>query len=192
MPAPRAMPLPRRRPRRCRRRADAPPPPRWRICWCRNTATTFRYTARAKSTPARASNSTAQPCPIGWARPPGCLIRWSRGSANTSLPPRRSMATTPRFRCWNQDLGGPRPDGFGVYVRDDRPFRGEAPPAAAYFYSPDRSAKHPTAHMAAFTGFLQADGYAGFEALYDPARTKPGPITEVACLAHCRRKFYDV
>ena len=60
---------------------------------------------------------------------------------------------------------------------------GEAPPAAAYFYSPDRGAKHPAAHMAAFTGFLQAGGYAGFEALYDPARTKPGPITEVACLA---------
>jgi hypothetical protein len=46
--------------------------------------------------------------------------------------------------------------------------------------------------MASFTGFLQADGYAGFEGLYNPARTKPGPITEVACLAHCRRKFYDV
>jgi transposase len=28
--------------------------------------------------------------------------------------------------------------------------------------------------------------------LYYPARAKPGPITEVACLAHCRRKFYDV
>jgi hypothetical protein len=45
--------------------------------------------------------------------------------------------------------------------------------------------------MASFTGFLQADGYAGFDALYHPARTKPGPITEVACWAHCRRKFYD-
>jgi transposase len=89
-------------------------------------------------------------------------------------------------------LGRTKTGRLWVYVRDDRPFRGEGPPAAAYFYSPDRSAKHPTAHMAAFTGFLQADGYAGFEALYDPARTKPGPITEVACLAHCRRKFYDV
>jgi transposase len=79
-----------------------------------------------------------------------------------------------------------------VYVRDDRPFCSEAPPAAAYFYSPDRGAKHPTAHMANFTGLLQADGYAGFEGLYNPARTKPGPITEVACWAHCRRKFYDV
>ena len=46
--------------------------------------------------------------------------------------------------------------------------------------------------MAAFTGLLQADGYAGFEALYNPARSKPGPITEVACWAHCRRKIFDV
>lgn len=46
--------------------------------------------------------------------------------------------------------------------------------------------------MMNFTGFLQADGYAGFEALYDPSRTDPGPIIEVACWAHCRRKFFDV
>jgi transposase len=70
-----------------------------------------------------------------------------------------------------------------VYVRDDRLFGGPAAPAAAYFYSPDRGAAHPTAHMASFTGFLQADGYAGFEGLYNPARTKPGPIIEVACWA---------
>ena len=79
-----------------------------------------------------------------------------------------------------------------VYVRDDRLFAGPAPPAAAYFYSPDRRAEHPRAHLADFTGLLQADGYAGFEALYDPGRRKPGPIVEVACWAHCRRKFYDV
>jgi transposase len=79
-----------------------------------------------------------------------------------------------------------------VYVRDDRLFASSAPPAAAYFYSPDRGAEHPTAHMASFTGFLQADGYAGFAGLYNPARTKPGRITEVACWAHCRRKFFDV
>jgi transposase len=79
-----------------------------------------------------------------------------------------------------------------VYVRDDRLFAGAAAPGAAYFYSPDRGAEHPTAHMANFTGLLQADGYAGIEGLYNPARTKPGPIVEVACWAHCRRKFYDV
>jgi hypothetical protein len=45
--------------------------------------------------------------------------------------------------------------------------------------------------MAAFTGLLQADGYAGFEALYGAGRTAPGPVTEVACWAHCRRGFFD-
>jgi transposase len=40
-------------------------------------------------------------------------------------------------------------------------------------------------------------GYAGFEALYerpltDPRRLANAGITEVACWAHCRRKFFDV
>jgi transposase len=61
-----------------------------------------------------------------------------------------------------------------VYVRDDRLFGGPAAPAAAYFYSPDRGAEHPTAHMASFTGFLQADGYAGYvvpENMLSPSAT---------------------
>jgi transposase len=89
-------------------------------------------------------------------------------------------------------LGRTKTGRLWVYVRDDRPFCGTAPPAAAYFYSPDRTAEHPAAHMATFTGFLQADAYAGYEALYSSARTKPGPIVEVACWAHCRRKIFDV
>jgi transposase len=89
-------------------------------------------------------------------------------------------------------LGRTKTGRLWVYVRDDRPFAGEAAPAAAYFYSPDRGGEHPAAHLASFTGLLQADGYAGFEALYNPARSKPGPIIEVACWAHCRRKIFDV
>src|SRR3984957_18545232 len=94
-------------------------------------------------------------------------------------------------------LGRTKTGRLWVYVRDDRPFLGSAPPAAAYFYSPDRGGQHPADHMAGFSGFLQADGYAGFEALYDSGRTNPGvpanaSITEVACWAHCRRKFFDV
>ena len=46
-----------------------------------------------------------------------------------------------------------------VYVRDDRPFRGKDPPAAAYYFSPDRAGEHPAKHLANFTGFLQAGGY---------------------------------
>jgi transposase len=74
-----------------------------------------------------------------------------------------------------------------AYVRDDRPFGGKAPPAALYRYTPDRRGEHPRRHLEAFSGFLQADGYAGFKGLYDTGR-----ISEVACWAHVRRKFFDV
>jgi transposase len=76
-----------------------------------------------------------------------------------------------------------------TYVRDDRPFGGPAPPAAVFFYSPDREGSHPQAHLAGYQGILQADAYAGYNALYDPGR-RPGPVTEAACWAHSRRKFF--
>jgi transposase len=78
-----------------------------------------------------------------------------------------------------------------VYARDDRGWQGVGPPAAAYFYTPDRKGERPRAHLAGFSGFLQADGYAGYDQLYD-GRRQPGPIVEVACWAHVRRKIYDV
>lgn len=74
-----------------------------------------------------------------------------------------------------------------AYVRDDRPAGSRAPPAAWYRYSPDRKGEHPAAHLKCYRGILQADGYAGFEALYDS-----GLIVEAACWAHARRKFYDL
>ena len=80
---------------------------------------------------------------------------------------------------------------FWTYVRDDRPFGGPAPPAAIFFYSRDRSGEHPSRHLAGYAGILQADAYAGFNELYDPAR-KPGPITEAACWAHGRRKLFEL
>jgi transposase len=49
-----------------------------------------------------------------------------------------------------------------VYVRDDRPFAGPAPPAALFHYSPDRKAEHPWRHLQGWRGILQADAYAGF------------------------------
>ena len=67
-----------------------------------------------------------------------------------------------------------------TYVRDDRPFGGPDPPAAVYAYSRNRDGEHPRRHLADYGGILQADAFAGFNALYDPSR-KPGPITEAAC-----------
>jgi len=76
-----------------------------------------------------------------------------------------------------------------VYVRDDLPFGGKAPPGAIFYYSPDRGGKHPCSHLKNYAGILQADAYAGFNDLYHEAR-KPGPITEAACWAHGRRKLF--
>ena len=74
-----------------------------------------------------------------------------------------------------------------VYARDERPWQGTAPPAAWYRFSIDRKAEHPALHLKGFRGFMHADGYAGFKDLF-----RAGEITEVACMAHIRRKFVDV
>lgn len=76
-----------------------------------------------------------------------------------------------------------------TYVRDDAPFGGADPPAAVFYFSRDRAGIHPERHLAHYGGILQADAYAGFGGLYEPDR-KPQPITEAACWAHARRKFF--
>jgi transposase len=78
-------------------------------------------------------------------------------------------------------------------VRDERSFAGTAPPAAFYRYSSDRRGEHAEALLGSCRGFLHADGYAGFNALFavDPKTGQPR-LTEVACWAHARRKLYEV
>ncbi len=76
-----------------------------------------------------------------------------------------------------------------TYVRDDRPAGSTAAPAVLFRYSPDRKGEHPREHLRDFRGILQADGYAGFNGLYERAQQ---PLTEAACMAHLRRKFFDI
>jgi transposase len=76
-----------------------------------------------------------------------------------------------------------------VYVRDDRPFGGPAPPAAVLYYSRDRAGEHPQRHLEKYAGIFQADAYGGYNKLYESAR-RPGPIQEAACWVHARRKFF--
>src|SRR5579863_6059330 len=84
-------------------------------------------------------------------------------------------------------LGKTKTGRLWTYVRDDRP-AGDSTPAAVWFaYSPDRKGEHPQSHLNNFTGTLQADGYAGFDQIYEAGR-----IQEAACWAHVRRKFYDL
>jgi transposase len=74
-----------------------------------------------------------------------------------------------------------------TYVRDDRPAGSRAAPAVWFAYSPNRKGEHPAEHLKDFRGILQADGYAGFNRIYDG-----GLIVEAACWAHVRRKMYDL
>ena len=76
-----------------------------------------------------------------------------------------------------------------TYVRDDRPAGDLSPPAVWFAYSPDRKGEHPQRHLRDFRGTLQADAFAGFNALYEDASRG---ICEAACMAHIRRKFYDL
>jgi transposase len=74
-----------------------------------------------------------------------------------------------------------------TYVRDERRWLGQAPPAAWYRFTVDRKGEHPADHLADYKGWMHADGYSGFNELY-----RSGGISEVACLAHIRRKFVDI
>ena len=76
-----------------------------------------------------------------------------------------------------------------TYVRDDRAAGSTTPPAVWFAYSPDRKGAHPREHLTNFRGTLQADGFAGFNGLYD---RKDQPLIEAACWAHARRKFFDL
>jgi transposase len=83
--------------------------------------------------------------------------------------------------------GKTRTGRLWTYVRDGRPAGDPAAPAVWFAYSPDRQGEHPRHHLKDFRGTLQADGYAGFNKLYEQ-----GLIQEAACWAHVRRKFFDL
>jgi transposase len=87
--------------------------------------------------------------------------------------------------------GKTRTGRLWTVVRDDRPFGGRDPPAAAYFYSPDRRGEHAESFLGDFAGILQADAYSGFGRLYEHGR-QPGPMREAACWAHGRRHFFKL
>ena len=87
-----------------------------------------------------------------------------------------------------------------VYLRDERPHAGTTPPVVLYRYTPDRKGEHCRAELANFTGWLHADGYAGFARLYEIAGMKasdaalvhgPPRMAEVGCWSHVRRGFFD-
>jgi transposase len=79
-----------------------------------------------------------------------------------------------------KDAESTRKGRIWVYVGDHEH------PYVVYDFSPDRKGETPRSRLQGFAGFLQADAYPGYEALY-----AAGTVIEVACWAHSRRKFVD-
>ncbi len=67
-------------------------------------------------------------------------------------------------------------------------FGDEAHPDAVFSYTPDHSRKGPANFLTNFAGYLQADAFVGYDAIYTGSN---GKIREVACWAHARRKFFE-
>jgi transposase len=76
---------------------------------------------------------------------------------------------------------------FWVYVGD------EDHPYTVFTYTPNRSRDGPMAFLRDWGKdeqvYLQADAFGGYDGIY--AGHAGGQVTEVACWAHARRKFYD-
>lgn len=66
-----------------------------------------------------------------------------------------------------------------------------APPAYDYVYAETRSGAVASDYLAAWSGTLVTDGYRPYFSLR-AADGPPGPISNVACLAHVRRRFAEL
>jgi transposase len=59
-------------------------------------------------------------------------------------------------------------------------------PYTVYDYSKSREQVWPQQFLQGYTGYLQVDGYSGYDTLF-----ATGKIVEVGCWGHARRKFYE-
>jgi transposase len=65
-------------------------------------------------------------------------------------------------------------------------------PYNVFDFTINRKRDGPQKFLADFHGYLHADAFSGYDALYLPSpRADRAPIIEVACNAHARRKFYE-
>jgi len=63
----------------------------------------------------------------------------------------------------------------------------EEPPILLFDYQVSREGQHAAAFLRGWQGHLMVDDYAGYKAVF-----RDGTITELGCLAHARRKFFDL
>lgn len=101
------------------------------------------------------------------------LLRWSKVIHTDDTP----------VKVRDRDLDRTRTGRFWVYLGD------RTHPYTVFDYTPSRSRDGPRRFLQGWSGYLQADAFGGYDGIY--AGEVGGAVTEVACWAHARRKFYD-
>lgn len=94
------------------------------------------------------------------------LIVGGRGSTKTA-------------RLWGYLGAGARRNEAGEWV--------EHSPSVVFEFTESRESMHPIKFLKHYEGYLQADAYSGYDALY-----RTGRIIEVGCWAHSRRKYFEI
>ena len=90
-------------------------------------------------------------------------------------------------------LGKVKKGFFWVYARDERPWRGDRPPAVAYIYEDNRRHDNAAKHLAKFRGTVHCDGYGAYDkGLKKRLADAGGGILIAGCNVHARRGFYEV
>jgi transposase len=121
------------------------------------------------------------------------LCDWVRGAAELLEPLYELMRLRVLLSAvmWTDDTPvtvlaggekGSRKGRFWTYVGDDEY------PYSVYDFTMSRSRDGPQEFLKDFRGYLQADAYAGYDAIFLGSGNE---IIEVACWAHARRKFFD-
>lgn len=66
------------------------------------------------------------------------------------------------------------------------------PPLVIFDYQRSRAGRHVREFLGEWRGSLCVDDYAGYAALFRTDKENPVPCIELGCMAHARRKFYDL
>jgi transposase len=119
------------------------------------------------------------------------LCDWVAAAADLLAPVYRDLTTTVLGGkvVQTDDTTVPVQDHERTHTRDGRlwVYVGDTRPATiVYDYTPTRSRAGPIDFLGEFRGYLQADAYAGYDAVYATGR-----VVEVGCWAHARRYFWE-
>jgi len=119
------------------------------------------------------------------------LCDWVAAAADLLAPVYRDLTTAVLGGkvVQTDDTTVPVQDHERTHTRDGRlwVYVGDTRPATiVYDYTLTRSRAGPIDFLGEFRGYLQADAYAGYDAVYATGR-----VVEVGCWAHARRYFWE-